>query len=68
MDAKTDEATKDDWLYTVPEALAALRISRSHFFKLRRQGIIATVKLGHRTAVPRREITRIIEEALRSSR
>ena len=63
MDAETNEATGDDWLYTVPQALEALRISRSHFFKLRRQGVITTIKLGHRTAVPRREISRLIEQA-----
>jgi len=63
VDAETNEATKDDWLFTVPEALEALRISRSHFFKLRRQGVITTIKLGHRTAVPRREISRLIEQA-----
>lgn len=63
MDAETNEATGDDWLYTVPQALEALRISRSHFFKLRRQGVITTIKLGHRTAVPRREISRLIAQA-----
>jgi len=55
---------EDTWLLTVPEAVEELRISRSHFFKMRRQGKIETIKLGRRTVVPRREITRIIEEAI----
>ena len=29
---------EDTWLLTVPEAVEELRISRSHFFKMRRQG------------------------------
>ena len=58
---------EDEWLLTVPEAAAQLRISRSHFFKLKRRGIIETVKLGSRTVVPRREITRLIDEAMAAS-
>jgi excisionase family DNA binding protein len=54
----------DEWLLTVPEAAAQLRISRSHFFKLKRRGVIETVKLGSRTVVPRREIARLIDEAM----
>jgi excisionase family DNA binding protein len=57
----------DEWLLTVPEAAAQLRISRSHFFKLKRRGIIETVKLGSRTVVPRREIARLIDEAMAAS-
>lgn len=60
----TPEAPEDGSLLTVAEAVATLRISRSHFFKMKRQGIIQTVKLGPRTAVPRREIMRLIDEAL----
>ncbi|HUH70314.1 MAG TPA: DNA-binding protein [Mycobacterium sp.] len=54
----------NDRLLTIPEAIAALRIGRSHFFNLKRQGRIRTVRLGSRTLVPQREITRIIDEAL----
>jgi excisionase family DNA binding protein len=56
--------SEDEWLLTVPEAAAQLRISRSHFFKLKRRGVIETVKLGSRTVVPRREIARLIDEAM----
>jgi len=59
--------SEDEWLLTVPEAAAQLRISRSHFFKLKRRGIIETVKLGSRTVVPRREIARLIDEAMAAS-
>lgn len=55
-----------DWLLTIPEAVATLRISRSHFFKLKRRGVIETIKLGSRTVVPLREITRLIDQALSS--
>jgi len=58
---------EDEWLLTVPEAAAQLRISRSHFFKLKRRGVIETVKLGSRTVVPRREIARLIDEAMEES-
>lgn len=58
---------EDEWLLTVPEAAAQLRISRSHFFKLKRRGVIETVKLGSRTVVPRREIARLIDEAMAAS-
>lgn len=58
------ETGTDTHLFTIEEAIAELRISRSHLFALRRRGLIETVKLGSRTAVPRREITRIIDEAI----
>lgn len=57
----------DNWLYTVPEALAELRISRSLLNRLRREGVIETVKLGHRVAIPRREIKRLIDQAVDAS-
>lgn len=58
---------EDEWLLTIPEVIAQLRISRSHFFKLKRRGVIETIKLGSRTVVPRREITRLIDEAMAAS-
>lgn len=64
MSTAAHEVPEDEWLLTVPEAVEALRISRSHFFKLKRRGVIETVKLGSRTVVPRREISRLIDEAL----
>lgn len=51
-----------DRLLTIPEAIAELRISRSHFFRLLREGVIAPVRLGHRTLIPLREIRRVIAE------
>jgi excisionase family DNA binding protein len=61
------EVPDDEWLLTVPEAAAQLRISRSHFFKLKRRGVIETIKLGSRTVVPRREISRLIDEAMEAA-
>lgn len=60
----TREADGDGLYLTVEEAAALLRISRSHLYSLRRRGLIQTVKLGRFTAVPGREITRLIEQAL----
>lgn len=51
-------------LLSIPEAIAEMRISRSQFFRLKRQGVFRTVQLGHRTLVPHREIIRLIDEAL----
>lgn len=51
-------------LLTIPEALKALRIGKSHFFNLAAQGRIRTLRLGGRTLVPEREIDRLIREAL----
>ncbi|MDO3096589.1 helix-turn-helix domain-containing protein [Mycobacteroides abscessus subsp. abscessus] len=45
-----------------PEAIQALRISRTHFFRLKRQGVIVGMRLGHRTLIPSREISRLIDE------
>ena len=52
----------DDRLLTIPEAISALRISRTHFFRLKRQGVIVGMRLGHRTLIPQREIARLIDE------
>ncbi|RIS51934.1 DNA-binding protein [Mycobacteroides abscessus] len=51
-----------DELLTIPEAIEKLRISRTHFFRLKRQGVIVGMRLGHRTLIPSREIARLIDE------
>lgn len=51
-------------LLTIPEALKALRIGKSSFYKLTAKGRIRTLRLGGRTLVPEREIDRLIREAL----
>lgn len=56
------EPGNDDRLLTIPEAIERLRISRTHFFRLKRQGIITDIRLGHRTLIPQREIARLIDE------
>lgn len=57
-----DMEPTDDRLLTIPEAIQALRISRTHFFRLKREGVITDIRLGHRTLIPSREITRLIAE------
>lgn len=52
----------DDALLTIPEAIERLRISRTHFFRLKRRGEIVGIQLGCRTLIPAREITRLIAE------
>ena len=54
-----------DKLLTIPEAIERLRISRTHFFRLKRQGVIVGMRLGHRTLIPQREIARLINERYR---
>lgn len=56
------EPGSDDRLLTIPEAIQQLRISRTHFFRLKRQGVIHCMRLGHRTLIPSREIARLIAE------
>ena len=64
-DADPEPVDLDDlYLYTIPEAVDLLRISRSHFHSLVRQGKLHTLRLGSRTVVPRAEIRRLIREAL----
>lgn len=59
------EPGRDDRLLTIPEAIQALRISRTHFFRLKRRGEIVGMRLGHRTLIPSREIARLIAERYR---
>lgn len=61
MDGTTAEF--DDHLYSIPEAVEALRIGSSHFYKLMASGTIRPLKLGHRTLIPRSEVRRLIAEA-----
>lgn len=51
-------------LLTLAEAADELRISRTQLYRMRDQGRIRVVKLGYRVLVPRREVERIIDEAL----
>ncbi|WP_124712870.1 helix-turn-helix domain-containing protein [Mycolicibacterium nivoides] len=55
----------DDRLLTIPEAIRVLRISRTHFFRLMRQGVIVPMRLGGRTLIPACEIQRLIDENYR---
>lgn len=59
------EPGNDDRLLTIPEAIQKLRISRTHFFRLKRRGEIVGIQLGHRTLIPSREISRLIDERYR---
>lgn len=52
-------------LLTIPEAIQALRISRTNFFRLMRQGVIVPMRLGHRTLIPQQEIRRLVHENYR---
>lgn len=56
------ESNDSDRLLTIPEAYTALRISRTHFFRLMRRGVIVPMRLGGRTLIPQAEIRRLIEE------
>ncbi|WP_117422651.1 helix-turn-helix domain-containing protein [Mycobacterium marinum] len=56
------EPGSDDRLLTIPEAIERLRISRTHFFRLKRQGVIVGIQLGYRTLIPEQEIARLIAE------
>ncbi|ORA27403.1 helix-turn-helix transcriptional regulator [Mycobacterium aquaticum] len=51
-------------LLSIPEAIAELRISRTQLYRMRAQGRIRVLRLGHRVLVPYREIQRLIDEAL----
>ena len=49
--------------YTVPEALAAIGIGRTNFYKLAREGRIDLRKVGGRTLVTAESLRRLIDEA-----
>lgn len=63
MPAMARDTEFDDRLLTIPEAIDALRIGASLFYKLAANGTIRTLKLGSRTLVPHEEIRRLIDEA-----
>lgn len=65
MDAEEPAVPDNATLLTIPEAIAALRIGRSQFFDLKKQGRIGTIQVGKRTLVPRREIVRVMDEELK---
>lgn len=49
--------------YTVPEALAAIGIGRTHFYRLANEGRLDLRKVGRRTLVTAASLRRLIEEA-----
>lgn len=51
-------------LLTLAEAAEELRISRTQMYRMRASGRIRVVRLGARVLVPRREVERLIDEAL----
>ena len=53
----------DKIAYTVPEALAALGIGRTNFYKLAREGKIDLRKIGGRTLATAASLHRLVEEA-----
>ena len=57
-------AAPSNRILTIPEAIAALRIGKSSFYKLTAEGRIRTLRLGGRTLVPEREIERLISAAI----
>ena len=52
--------------YTVPEALAAIGIGRTNFYKLARDGKIDLRKVGGRTLATAASLRRLLEEAERA--
>ncbi len=49
--------------YTVPEALAAIGIGRTNFYKLANEGKIDLRRVGGRTLVTAASLNRLIAEA-----
>lgn len=58
------EPTSVPELLTLAEAAELLRISGRHLRRVRLIGRVRTVHLGRRVLVPRREVHRLIDEAL----
>ena len=48
--------------YTVPDALAATGIGRTHFYKLVANGDIAAIKSGRRTLIPADSLRSYLEQ------
>lgn len=55
--------TAHQLFYTVPEALAALRIGRTNLYKIAKRGEIDLRKVGGRTLVTAESLTRFAEQA-----
>jgi hypothetical protein len=55
--------TPEKLAYTVPEALAAIGIGRTNFYKIAREGRLDLRKVGGRTVVTAVSLRRLIEEA-----
>jgi hypothetical protein len=55
--------TPEKLAYTVPEALAAIGIGRTNFYKIAREGRLDLRKVGGRTVVTAASLRRLIEEA-----
>ncbi len=72
MRSSTATKTKDETLSNsyqprrlarrIPDACAALQISRSHLYELAKEGKIKLVKIGDRTLVPEAELERLANE------
>jgi hypothetical protein len=56
----------DKIAYTVPEALAAIGIGRTNFYKLAAEGKVDLRKVGGRTLVTASSLLRLIESAPKS--
>ena len=52
---------------TVDQFLSDMKIGRTHFYALVKQGRIRIVKLGRRTLVPRSERDRLISESMQEA-
>lgn len=55
--------TSEKIAFTVPEALSAIGIGRTHFYRLAREGKLDLRKVGRRTLVTAASLHRLIEEA-----
>jgi len=55
-----DDDLTADTVYTVPEAIRRLKVSKSTFYRAKRAGQIRTVKFRKRTLVPITEIDRLL--------
>lgn len=51
--------------YTIPDACAAIGVSRSMLYELIGAGEIRTIKIGTRTLVPASELSAFIERKLK---
>jgi excisionase family DNA binding protein len=51
----------DRLLFTVPEAAATLRISRSHLYQLIQSGKLPVIRLGSSVRIPRRWLEDFVE-------